>query len=99
MSDLSLEVPPYPQEVGDAVADATLESFTSMNDGTPCFIIDGKKYMARKIGPRFPRIFAKKQRQKYSPAAPVSQKCKSKRDRRRDHVQNRSSKQSKGRSI
>jgi hypothetical protein len=60
MSDLSLEVPPYSQEVGDAVADANLESFTIMNDGTPCFIIDGKKYMARKIGPKFLRIFARK---------------------------------------
>jgi hypothetical protein len=64
MSDVSsynqveLVKPPYPKEVGMAVENAKLDNFTIVNGGTPYFIIDGKKYIASKVGSVSLRRFA-----------------------------------------
>jgi hypothetical protein len=64
MSDVNAEVPvvcvesPYTIEVNKAVADATLDNFGATNNGTPYFLLDGQKYLVRKVGLSFLRRFA-----------------------------------------
>jgi hypothetical protein len=45
--------PPFPQEVGTALVNATLDTFDISNDGTPYFLIIRKKYLARKVSLEF----------------------------------------------
>jgi hypothetical protein len=50
--------PPYSEDVGKAVGDATIESFSVRTDGTSHFLVDGQKYFAREVALVFLRRFA-----------------------------------------
>jgi hypothetical protein len=50
--------PPYSEDIGKAVSECTMESFDISTDGTGYFLVNGKKYLARKVALVFLRRFA-----------------------------------------